>query len=117
VKQGALLLTNENQTADELFMCPNDSCKKAFSRPLKALDFQTSSGEVYEACPHCLTRISSATKKPTAPKSGALKAPETMSLCPHHLGYLCERVEKEQIPDECIVCKDIVACLLKSLKT
>jgi hypothetical protein len=98
-------------------MCPNESCKKAFSLPLKALDFQASSGEVYEACPHCLTRISSADKKTASPKyDDDIKASETKTLCSHHFGYLCERVERDRVPDECIVCKDIVACMLKSLK-
>jgi hypothetical protein len=91
--------------------------QKTFARPLKALDFQTSSGEVYEACPHCLTRISSTDKKTAAQANDQeLKPSETKTLCTYHLGYLCEREEKAQLPDECIVCEDIVVCMLKTLR-
>jgi hypothetical protein len=33
--------------------------------------------------------------------------------CKNHFGYLSERSLKEQIPDECLTCKDIVHCMLK----
>jgi hypothetical protein len=110
-------LTHEKQTENDLFVCPNESCKKAFSRPLKALDFQGGSGSVYEACPHCLTRVSSTDEKTDTQKNECdINASEIKTPCSHNLGYLCERVEKDQIPDECILCKDIIACMLKSLK-
>jgi hypothetical protein len=35
--------------------------------------------------------------------------------CIHHLGYLSERSKKEKIPDECIVCENIVQCMLKNV--
>ena len=44
------------------------------------------------------------------------KIPETPSECRHYLGYLSEKSAKEQIPDECMMCKDIVACMLKKMK-
>ena len=110
-------MTHEKQTENDLFVCPNESCKKAFSRPLKALDFQGGSGSVYEACPHCLTRVSSTDEKTDTQKNECdITASEIKTPCSHHLGYLSERVEKDQIPDGCILCKDIIACMLKSLK-
>jgi hypothetical protein len=44
------------------------------------------------------------------------KIPETPSECRHYLGYLSEKSAKEQIPDECMMCKDIVSCMLKKMK-
>ena len=35
------------------------------------------------------------------------------SECSYYLGYLGERKQKEQIPDDCLVCKDIVECMRK----
>jgi hypothetical protein len=37
--------------------------------------------------------------------------------CKFHLGYLSEREQKQEIPDECIICKDIVECMLKRMRT
>lgn len=45
-----------------------------------------------------------------------VEEPEKTSECPHHLGYLSERSSKGQIPDECMMCKEIVACMLKKMK-
>ena len=42
--------------------------------------------------------------------------PEKPSECGYHLGYLSERSPKEKIPDECMMCKDIVECMLKKMK-
>jgi len=39
------------------------------------------------------------------------------SGCQHHLGYLSEREKNQPIPDECIVCKDIVECMLRKMRT
>lgn len=42
---------------------------------------------------------------------------EVSSECAHYLGYLSEKSSKDQIPDECMMCKDIVTCMLKKMKT
>jgi hypothetical protein len=42
--------------------------------------------------------------------------PEKPSECRYHLGYLSERTAKEQIPDDCMMCKDIVDCMLRKMK-
>jgi hypothetical protein len=42
---------------------------------------------------------------------------EKSAGCNYHLGYLSERSSKEQIPDECMTCKDIVECMLKKMKS
>jgi hypothetical protein len=45
-----------------------------------------------------------------------VEIPEKSSECRYHLGYLSERTQKEQIPDDCMMCKDIVECMLKKMK-
>ena len=45
-----------------------------------------------------------------------VETPEAPSECAHYLGYLSEKSSKEQIPDECMMCKDIVTCMLKKMK-
>ena len=42
---------------------------------------------------------------------------EVSPECAHYLGYLSEKSSKDQIPDECMMCKDIVTCMLKKMKT
>jgi hypothetical protein len=38
---------------------------------------------------------------------------EIASACHYHLGFLSEQKHKEQIPDECMVCKDIIECMFR----
>jgi hypothetical protein len=37
-------------------------------------------------------------------------------VCHYHLGYLSERKSKEQIPEECLTCKNMVDCMLRKMK-
>jgi hypothetical protein len=100
-----------------------------FTKPLRALNLQQDNEEPYDACPYCLTEINldnDLTVTRDEPKEieveekkhveERVELPEKPSECPYHLGYLSERSSKEQIPDECIMCKDIVACMLKKMK-
>ncbi len=41
---------------------------------------------------------------------------EKPAACHFHLGYLSERTQKEQIPDQCLVCEDIVECMLRKMR-
>ena len=50
-------------------------------------------------------KLSAIEEKPVA----KAKPPE----CSYYLGYLGERKQKEQIPDNCLVCKDLVECMRK----
>jgi hypothetical protein len=45
-----------------------------------------------------------------------VKNNEKSTVCQYHLGYLSERSSKQQIPDDCLVCKDIVECMLKKMR-
>ena len=108
--------------------CTNPSCGKAFDKPLKTINLQEDSAEPYSACTYCLMKIfepepipekmSERKEKPEAEssiKEKTSKNKEKPSGCNYHLGYLSEREQKGQIPDECIVCKNIVDCMLKKV--
>ena len=118
----------EKTKKSSAFTCPNVSCGKVFTKPLRALNLQQDSEGPYDACPYCLTEIT--------PDNGLMvtcdepketeaeeeyteeqdEIPEKPSECGYHLGYLSERSSKEKIPDECMMCKDIVECMLKKMK-
>jgi len=90
----------------------------------------------YDACPYCLTEITlekdseitedvqgarakvEEISKPT--KSLPIEKKPSQSLskaqgCIHHFGYLSQRSKKEKIPEECMVCENIVQCMLKNV--
>jgi hypothetical protein len=111
--------------------CQNHSCKKNFETPLKTLNLQEEPTEPYYACPYCLTKINGKPVQPEAPatklplnvaqikekiKQAEAKNTQNPSTCRFHLGYLSERTSKEQIPEECLVCKDSVDCMLRKMK-
>jgi len=108
--------------------CPNLSCGKVFTKPLRALNLRQDSTEPYDACPYCLTEIISDDELTVASDAAEeteveekkyevepIELPEKSSECAYHLGYLSERTSKEQIPDKCMMCKDIVTCMLKKM--
>jgi hypothetical protein len=108
-----------------MFTCPNPSCKKVFDTPLKTLNLQDSAGP-YAACPYCLTKITESQveinksetqdeSRPSKEKSSRNKGKP--STCRHHLGYLSERENRQEIPDECIVCRLLLECMLQKMRT
>ena len=110
------------------YNCPNTACKKTFTLPLKTLNLQESPSEPFYACPVCLTRIQSIETEPRrkiiltsiinaekpVEKKPSIKDNEKPTSCQFHMGYLSERTKKE-IPDNCLVCKDIITCMLKKV--
>ena len=52
-----------------------------------------------------------------APVEEKVEVAEAPSECANYLGYLSEKSSKDQIPDECMMCKDIVTCMLKKMNT
>ncbi len=105
--------------------CQNPSCKKTFTAALKTINLQQNPTEPYFSCPHCLTKIetidertedTSLEKKQTT-KQVEIKEELTNSDkaadCHYHPGYLSERTGKEQIPDDCLVCSDMLECMRK----
>ena len=117
---------------EKKYTCLNPSCKRSFTTPLKTLNLQKNPTEPYYACPFCLTKIEEATfssqerlsngteqnnqitealEKPKAAKNS-----EKPLACKYHLGYLSERGQKDKIPDDCLLCKNIVDCMLKRMR-
>jgi hypothetical protein len=126
-----------NSAGENVFTCHNPSCKRTFTAPLKTLNLQEEAIKPYLACPYCLTntsdRIGETVENNARPKetqmqekvlkivnnfladSAAASKTEKAPKCQFHLGYLSERTQKEKITEECLVCKDMVACMLKKI--
>jgi hypothetical protein len=102
------------------------------------LNLQNNPSETYFSCPYCLTEIE-IVKAPTRliveqdeteeagretvqpeiePEETKINQESSTNkvACNFHPGYLSERSSNEQIPDECLVCKDIVDCMLKKMR-
>ena len=113
----------------KMVICQNVSCKKSFNAPLKTLNLQRSHTESYNACPFCLTELKIPEKqveiqlenlkseeKQREPKEKSDKNNDNPTRCHFHPGYLSERTSKDNIPDECLVCKDILECMLRKMR-
>jgi|YelNatPaOPRAMG01_1025707.scaffolds.fasta_scaffold140260_2 hypothetical protein len=113
------------------YICQNPSCKTAFTVPLKTLNLQENPTEPYYACPFCLTKIEDAPLKIEAPAEKPSEINEKKQQqgkhdqnvnaekplsCRFHLGYLSERTQNADIPEDCLVCRSIVDCMLKRMQ-
>jgi hypothetical protein len=123
----------QSTTRDQKFACPNSSCGIVFSKPLRVRNLSLANSEFYNACPHCFTEIIIEEKgltmeaKPTAHVEETKVEeivcvheerkiePSTGTQCAHHFGYLSERLKNEKISEECMVCENIVKCMLKAV--
>jgi hypothetical protein len=105
--------------------CPNKACGKVFTKPLTTSNLQQGSKEPYYACPYCLTKLSTgenespnSTEKIAIDVEPSKEKPsqnqETIISCKYHIGYLSERPQKQQIPEECMLCSEVVKCLMKN---
>jgi hypothetical protein len=43
------------------------------------------------------------------------ESPPKPQKCTHGFGYLSKRSSKEKIPEECMMCENIVQCMLKNV--
>jgi len=107
------------------YTCSNPACGKVFSSPLKALNLQQDSEGPYAACPYCLTKVAEIEldsdnnkieRQEPENNENLTENKETPSTCQYHMGYLSEREQKQQIPENCIVCKSIVECMLRKMR-
>jgi hypothetical protein len=117
---------------EDKFVCPNSSCGLVFSKPVKVKNMGSEDSQCYDACPRCLTAITmeesapvfeakpdattedNKVQEPMVNNSEETKAkPSATVHCSHHLGYLSERSKNEKIPEDCMVCENIVQCMLK----
>lgn len=123
----------KNRRAGQSYTCPNPCCGRRVSVPLKVMDLRLKKPQPYLACPHCLGEIVSDQRsqavesfidntKENAPgiAKELEKAEKTLAAqrvdCAYHLGYLSERSNREGIPEECMMCGQIVKCMLTSIK-
>jgi hypothetical protein len=100
---------------------------------MKVMDLRVNDPEPYLACPHCLERIApdagskvedsaisvaveNVDSKPEQPRKLEHPVEESALKCVHHLGYLSGRSSKEKIPEECMICRNVVKCMLKAVK-
>jgi len=92
------------------------------------LNLQQNSKEPYNACPYCLTEITITENKTDnppeeieteieIPKETFNTKQEKASTCKYHFGYLREKERDQQIPEECILCTDIIDCMLEKNAT
>ena len=104
-----------------LLTCPNTSCNKAFTKPLTVLNLRQDSQQSYNACPYCLTSITveetiiksppEEIQKDVSPPREIADTSQESSICKYHFGYLSEKELKQKIPEECIVCTEIIKCM------
>ena len=103
-----------------MLTCPNNACKKVFAKALIAINPHQSS-KPYNACPYCLTEITMDDAESNSPESlseiatdkeESAGVQEKTVICKHHLGYLKERELKQQMPEECILCTEVIDCML-----
>ena len=123
--------TRGTAKTEETFTCSNSSCGLVFSKPIKVKNLCEDSG-IYDACPRCFTAVTEAGNIPmiqAKPSSGAdsdqsealggveRKRPEPVVAqhCAHKFGYLSERHKNEKIPDDCMMCENIVKCMTKGI--
>ncbi len=97
------------------FVCSNKSCRRTFPKPLKTLNLRVSS-DLYDACPYCLSVLNPTKKEPRTDKGPELNTGISSVLC-HNLGFLAERVGKGLVPDECLVCREILSCMTAASPT
>lgn len=112
-----------------VYTCPNSSCGRVFAKPIKVLNLQQPSQAPYDACPFCFTEISidaevqvtfdapkDTVVEEEIPAAEHVEASIKPAGCSYYLGYLSDRSSKDKIPDECMMCKSIVECMLKKTR-
>jgi hypothetical protein len=117
--------------AEERFTCTNSSCGFVFSKPIRVKNL-CEDAEIYDACPRCFTAVTEVDNIPVieaeqnpnvdtersevTSKVGIKKAePGASKQCTHRFGYLSVRPKNEPIPDDCLMCENIVKCMTKGI--
>lgn len=124
-------MRNKNLKESKSFSCLNPMCKRGFAIPLTVHNFCSGNSVQYLGCPYCLTKIEknleskreeqtlSARKdviedlKTKLMKTKPTQEPSSKK-CPHHLGYLSQRSRGENTPEECMICENLIECMLKN---
>ena len=121
----------QTKTKKELpLTCLNKACRKAITKPIKILNLQGSSRKPYNACPYCLTEITATVatvndnKNPPEkniaedffPEETPSQKQKNSPNCEHHFGYLNKKEGKQQIPEECLSCPQVIDCMKKRIR-
>ena len=113
------------------FTCTNFSCGFVFSQPIKLRNL-CEDAEIYDACPRCFTAIAGVdnvpvievepsaiadTEKIEVPNEVETRKtePATIKQWAHGFGFLSKRSRDEKIPDDCLMCENIVKCMTKGI--
>jgi len=114
-------LPNESRVT----ICPNLKCQRKIEEPILLKSLSTSQKEQYYACPHCFTKLEVDIENVQPQKEEETMEKEKPSVepiekeekgpseCSHRFGYLAKRPKNAPIPQGCLVCSKIVACMLK----
>jgi DNA-directed RNA polymerase subunit RPC12/RpoP len=110
----------ESQTS---FRCAG--CNRTFQKPILATVSSRGYVTAYYACPRCLSKVGDVKQhkdeedeegKETSiaiekVKKVAVAKHEDNVNCTHFLGYLKKRSKDAPIPDECLTCDKMIACM------
>ena len=108
-------------------------CGKQYEKPLQASLSSGSEVSEYFACPRCLSEVKSKAQEYRFAEQSShetwlseeefKKLPlkttelnldarsETKWVCEHELGYLGSRPKNMPIPDQCLICKNMIECI------
>jgi hypothetical protein len=124
-------MKNRNLKESKSFTCSNPMCKRGFAIPLTVHNFCSGNSVRYLGCPYCLTRIEESLESEKEEqtfsagkdviedlKTKLIETKRTLEpfskKCPHHLGYLSQHSREENMPEECMICENLIECSLKN---
>ena len=109
------------------------SCGELFDTPLLTMVFSDYLVEEYYACPRCLSKVRSVTRREPVEIEAEMAELEEEAVggcyrvevedamekdaveatvgCGHHLGYLKQRPKNTAIPEECLTCSKMIKCM------
>ncbi|MDH5438739.1 MAG: hypothetical protein OEX76_07560 [Candidatus Bathyarchaeota archaeon] len=100
-------------------VCPNPKCGKMFEEPLLLSNLSKKPTEQYYVCPHCIIKLDNLPlqdeeKSSPVPVEPPQRLEKTESpSCIHHVGYLKTLPKGDSIPDDCLTCTELLACMFK----
>jgi len=109
----------------QIMVCSYSKCGKSLSEPIELSVAQADGSlETYYACPHCLSRVNDSgnpkkhlskasigtLKKALEETANSLETNKSVG-CAHHFGYLKARPKDSPIPDECLLCTEVMKCM------
>ena len=98
-------MTEENQT----LTCRNPKCNRTFDNPILIRDYKLGEIITYSGCPYCFSKIKEIQElQPEEPEP----IQQSTQKCPGKFGYLSNRSRGKDIPEECLTCKKLIACML-----